>query len=520
MGYNIGIGRNKIIYPKEWVALRPYDVADEADRYYVQMANNAVRVLEKSAMRDFFDGDLDLLRKAGVYLSMWFEDICSNLGIWQTVNRECAKRYGAVLPFYDTSEYYEGEVNVQDLALLLWHFMQTFADPGTIINPENAGLIETAADLADLFDNEYETAPENTRLRDFIHNPAVADDWWKCRELIEWFYLYSYVFVGSFEDVADAVEELLDSYNDMDASVPDLSWDIMDKKFYLLKIEHIFGGRHNLLSLTAAQWCGKITGNPVFDTVHRYPTSYYLYKGLTDNGTFMLQDMCDGKEYEVENNSYGAGDSILSGSKVGETVMVTNLASFKDMHYVVGVTVSEDKSEVMKEVEAKRRNDRLMESQKEIYPLFLKASKGEPAVFVKDLAEMKAFYKQVMPKMSDNFPIQVIPTGATCVGIYCDPVVGIYVAAAAGECVALPSNRFYDKEAARKSALGFYCDADIVTYRTACILHDRDLIPDAALTSVRGYEHGRDFLHRNGRFFIDYFYECCRELDYDPYCVK
>ena len=47
MGYNIGIGRNKIIYPKEWVALRPYDVADEADRYYVQMANNAVRVLEK-----------------------------------------------------------------------------------------------------------------------------------------------------------------------------------------------------------------------------------------------------------------------------------------------------------------------------------------------------------------------------------------------------------------------------------------------------------------------------------------
>ena len=102
------------------------------------------------------------------------------------------------------------------------------------------------------FDGEYETAPENVRLYEFVHNPLVSDDWWKCRELIEWFHMSSYVFIDSVDELADSAEEQID----MNCGSEHLS-----AQFYVLKLEQIFNYRYNLLSLTAAQWCGRIRGS-------------------------------------------------------------------------------------------------------------------------------------------------------------------------------------------------------------------------------------------------------------------
>ena len=56
-----------------------------------------------------------------IRLTGWFEDLCSELGFWSVVNTTCRQRYGKILPFYDTSDYYPGEPNPQDIQLLLWH---------------------------------------------------------------------------------------------------------------------------------------------------------------------------------------------------------------------------------------------------------------------------------------------------------------------------------------------------------------------------------------------------------------
>ena len=505
------MGRKNRIYPKDWLIYKPYTVPDQVDRYYVGLANEVMNLLENSEVSGFFSGHPELMRKAGVYFAMWFEDICSGVGIWRTVNEVCVKRYGVLLPFYDMSEYYEGEVNVQDTALLLWNFLQIYNEHDSVINPENPGLMETACSLAGLFDGEYETAPENVRLYEFVHNPLVSDDWWKCRELIEWFHMSSYVFIDSVDELADSAEEQID----MNCGSEHLS-----AQFYVLKLEQIFNYRYNLLSLTAAQWCGRIRRDPVFDTVHRSPVSYYLYKGEADAERIVLYDLVGDVEYAVERASFNR-DSIpviLGGAKAGETVFITNLVRFKDRYYVAGVIFPEGKDKGVENVRMAREKKSLKEQQKDLYPVFLNASKGQPAVFVKDSAGLRSFYEKSMGfNLKDGVKMPDVPAWAACVAVYCDPVSGMYVSMRGGECVALPSNHFYDKEVAKDQALSFYYDGGMVTYWIACLLHDSNLLPDAALNSLKGYEYGRDFLHRNGSFFLDYFYGCCREYDYDPY---
>ena len=94
--------RVKKIFPAELLAMKPYNNPDSVDLYYVSLANKVMGFLEKSEVADYFIDEL-LIRKASLYLTSWFEDICSNLGMWALVNKECLARYGAMLPFYDVS---------------------------------------------------------------------------------------------------------------------------------------------------------------------------------------------------------------------------------------------------------------------------------------------------------------------------------------------------------------------------------------------------------------------------------
>ena len=99
-------------------------------------------------------------------------------------------------------------------------------------------------------------------------------------------------------------------------------------------------------------------------------------------------------------------------------------------------------------------------------------------------------------------------TEPKCYSIYGDLLNGV---------IALKGNKFYNKEYAKREGIGFYVNNGSVPYRVACILHGQGLIPDAAINSLKGYEYGRDFLHKNGDFFLDYFYHSTREYDLLPY---
>ena len=490
------------VFPADIMSYRPYRNADWVDRYYADMANKAISLLEKSPVGSYFGEDSRLLCKAGMYFSMWFEDICSETGIWRTVNAECSKRYGMLLPFYDMSGYYEGEVNVQDTAFLLWHFMQTFGKDGILINPENPGIAETALALAELFDSEYETAPGNIRLHDFVHNLAVTGDWWRCRDLIEWFLLSSYVFVDSRNVLEDKVEE----YADIQMSE--------DKMVYMLASSQMFESRRNILSLSVPEWLSAITGNVIFKDLERLPPSYYLYKGM-EGTQFFLYDMVEEKEYALGIDSLAGGKKDIERCRKDDTVLFTTILRVGSKYYISGImTEIGGKKTVENSVREEKERRTLKAGQKEVYRDFMNASGGSPVLIVKGVSELKKFFSDALGISLDGkgFPLK---NKEGCYVLYGDPVDGVCISPDNAECIAQPDNPVYNKEKARTEAVSFYCNSGALPYRAACFLHDSDLLPDAAVKSLKGYEYGRDFLHRNGNFFLDYFYHSTRKNDFN-----
>ena len=499
--------RAKKIFPAEWLAIKPYNNPDSVDLYYVGLANKVMGFLEKSEVADYFKDEL-FIRKASLYLVSWFEDVCSNLGMWALVNKECLVRYGSKLPFYDVSKYYEGEVNPQDLSLLLWHFMQVYNEKNTLLNPENPWLLKTALELTNLFDEEYESAPENERLHAFIHNDFIGDNWWECRKLMEWFHMSSYVFLGAPEAVAEAIVD--SEYKGMP----------LPKRMYMAVTEHMFNYKHNLLSLNVQQWLGKITENAVFDKIERSKPSMFMYKGQGST-TFRLYDMVEGKEYGVDMDSFAEGESSIRNYVEDKTLVYTTLVKFNGKYFISGMMTElrgVGNAKINDAIEEMRIQRALESQQKDNYPVFLAASGGEPAVILRDRDAVKKFFVEKLKfTNADEFDMPPIVSNAKCYAIYGDPINGLCISPNNGQCLAIPGNKFYKKDAAKKDGISFYVNNGTVPYRVACMLHDKGLIPDAAINSLKGYEYGRDFLHRNGDFFLDYFYHATREYDLFPF---
>ena len=499
--------RVKKIFPVEWLDMKPYNNSDSVDLYYVGLANKIMDLLAKSDLDEYFKDDV-ILRKASLYFASWFEDICSNLGMWALVNKECNARYGSVLPFYDVSEYYEGEVNPQDISLLLWHFMQVYNEKNTLLNPENPWILKTALDLTRLLDAEYESAPENERLYAFIHNGRIGENWWECRKLLEWFHMFSYVFLGAPEAINESMAD--SEFEDMP----------LPKRMYMTVTEHIFNYKHNLLSLSTWQWLAKITGNAVFDEIERTKPSMFLYKGRKTT-RFWLYDLVEDKEYGVEMDSFADGSMPIRNYEEDKTLVYTTLVRFEGRYYISGLMTElrgVGKGKIDDAVEEMRYQRELESQQKENYSAFLAASGGDPAVIVKDRDAVKKFLVEKMGfTEEDEFDMPAVVSLPKCYSIYGDPLNGVCISPNNGQCIALKGNRFYNKEYAKREGIGFYVNNGSVPYRVACILHGQGLIPDAAINSLKGYEYGRDFLHKNGDFFLDYFYHSTREYDVLPY---
>ena len=90
----------KKIYVKEWMLFQPYERQDEVDTYYVNVANQIA-----ACLKDFVGGRYPehSVHGIAIYLTLWFQDVISQTGIWQAFSEECRKRYGCLVPFM-TSE--------------------------------------------------------------------------------------------------------------------------------------------------------------------------------------------------------------------------------------------------------------------------------------------------------------------------------------------------------------------------------------------------------------------------------
>ena len=486
----------KKIYAIDWKAMHPNKMPTATDQYYVGVANEVMNILKKSGIDNVFPLD-EAIRDAALRLTAWFEDICTGTGFWRTVNETCQKRYGKPLPFYDTSEYYPGEPNPQDVALLLWDIIESWNDD-RFINPENPGLLVTATKIFDIFDSEFEYAPDTDELRDYLTNPALGIDYWATRRAMEWFSLSGYLSLHSRIMLEDALDSIRDEQQ-------------RDILSYTTTLANVLIDKHNMLSLTAAEWLSAAINKPftidhsrlrnrLYTVVNRYATTVQFRDILTGDNVIIEEDSLNEDWLEKYSNKPG-------------TTVSCGFIQFNDKCYQCGTMITDPDSDYIEEYKEKQHNEDYAKSLgKQNYDHFYEASGGKHIIFLKGEKELTDFYTKkagitVTPDLERQLKDMVFKQADDgMLALMATRDQGFLIISLSIPAIKAPDNPFYNEDYAKKHASDLILCSDAIDYSAVCTLLENNYLPDAALNSLKGYEYGRKMLQDNAQFIVDYMF--------------
>ncbi len=286
------------IYIKQWLELKPYDKQITTDSYYLKLSNDikTTLIMQYSLVLMYLnEKEIDLI---SCFLASYFEDIISETNIWISFLDCHTKLYNKKLPFYDTNEYFEGEINEQDISFLIWYFLNTIQED-KFISPFNDFISDVASDVMQILEKEYEYAPENEHLKSFYYIDTNENDYYVVRNLIDTILCNTYLFFTDTSLKLEQRENELIKQNDDENLL-----------MYLQDNRDSFVHKTctRLLSMTGKEWAARVLGkvHPVgvdLLNMSQRITGYFLYKGQDDFDIF-LEHIASGKEFKLTKKSF------------------------------------------------------------------------------------------------------------------------------------------------------------------------------------------------------------------------
>ena len=501
----------KKIYPKKWLELHPYKQTNSVDQYYVGIANEIHKRLYSSTIADAFEEE-ENIRYTSLCLAAWFEDVISQTGIWQAFTAECRKRYGAYLPFYPIKgDYFPDEINLEDIRFLLWHHIQYLCRGISAINPENPGIEQTAQEIYGLLAEEYETAPENERMQEFLYHSAMGEeDFFRYREILDWFHYQCYFNIENVAQCRDEAERLLDD----EKITPEMA----ETLIYATRTSLTFKGRRNLLSLTSPEWLALIgkahPEHQLWGKVKARENSCYLLEKEDDEFLY-VKDLCSEDEGEFKITKKSLNLSAIRSREAGKSTLICELIYFGNAWWQCGMLLENKYNQKMAEYVDDLTKQKEKTNEKAAFHDFIKASGGKSFVFCQSQEEISDFLLNKMDyNLKEGLDIPRINTENGAM-LMANPHTGLHIQFKLCECIKSPDNPNYNKEEAEKNAIMFIVNPDIIPYQLSCILQDEGMLPDAYLNSLQRKEYGQEFIRKNAHFLTDYFHYRCREKDFD-----
>lgn len=289
------------IYIKTWAALKPYDKQAKTDLYYLKICNKVKQALvnDKASFSLHFFLQSDEIDTLSCFLTSYFEDVVSGTNIWNSFAHMHRRLYDKPVPFYDTSNYYDEEVNIQDVSFLIWYFLNTVQAEEFIV-PLNDFIIAASEDVFAVFDKAWEYAPENELLKKIYTIDESETDFYTTRSLIDTLLFNTYLF---FPDTA--VDLLIKENEIIEESGDDenlLSY-LNDNRDNLIHNTHT-----RLLGLRGNEWISEILTeqHPLsihFKNLSPKITGYFFYKGQNEQDIF-IEHIASGKKFSLTKNSF------------------------------------------------------------------------------------------------------------------------------------------------------------------------------------------------------------------------
>lgn len=318
------------IYIKDWFNFKPYDSQTITDSYYLKLCNDVKFALTNNIQSFVLQIYLEKkqLNHLACFLTSYFEDVISETNIWSSFIGVHKRLYKKQLPFYNLNEYYENEINIQDLSFLIWYFVNTIQQE-KFIAPYNDFIIETAKKIIVLFDKEWEYAPENENLKSFYTIDEKEEDFYVARNMIDAILFKSYLFYPDTllklkKVEAEIIKERDESEN--------LMMVLNENRDATLHKKHT-----RLLNLTGKEWAAEIIGSkhPLYSeflNISPKIRGYFFYKGQ-DQADIFLEHIASGKKFKLTKKSFDYSNSL----KEIDSIIFMGIAKWKDEWWFSGI---------------------------------------------------------------------------------------------------------------------------------------------------------------------------------------
>ena len=298
---------NKRIFISDWLELKPYKKQVKTDIYYLNICN---QVKNKIVNSDQFATLSTYLNPSGVnlvscFLTSYFEDLISETNLWNSFISVHTRLYNKSLPFYELDDYYEKEVNYQDVCFLIWYFLNTLQEDH-FISPYNESIFDAASEVTHLLLDHWEYAPENEDLVSYYRLDENEIDYYNARGMIDTLLFKSYLFViDSGLLLSESEEEIYEEHGYSEH----LPLFLNSNRDVMLHRTHT-----RLLSLMGKEWVAEILGkdHPLsVDFLNMSPKidGYFLYKGQNETDIF-LEHIASGKKFNMTKKSFDHSDSL------------------------------------------------------------------------------------------------------------------------------------------------------------------------------------------------------------------
>ncbi|NDV64719.1 DUF3843 family protein [Bacteroides sp. 224] len=475
----------------DWKSFHPDIVETESsDYYYVKVANKLYDSWKFSLMYRELPNYLRLL--ITLQVTAYFEDIISGFCLWQSFTKNHKKRYGSYLPFYTIreGEYYTDEINLQDINFLIWSVMQRDMIDERIINPENPGIQDLAIRFYEILDNEFEKAPINTAFLDCIRKEDYFTDFFKFKELADWFYMDSYLLTN---DSASIYEQQTDFDNeDYNCSRSQL--------LYAIRSNLIFNFKTGPLALPMKEWLsnwleeiGMTEEAAVVKEIESVSNS--LFQLISTDDTYLHIKDTKENTYKVLRSSLGEEHPK------NRSELIASLVKFDNEWHVNGAAIwlSKGKYAEEKENEASLKEDFNIANEK-----LLKATNNYPLAYFKDEAELNQWLSKAFEiNQASNNTSEL--KGKEGIVTFIESGKSLAVMPELAFLIKDERNPYYDQKKAKDQAISalignYPCSAKMVKF-----LLENNMLPDAMINSLQGEKRGLELVQNNKEFMARFF---------------
>lgn len=292
---------NKRIYIQDWLELKPYAKPTAVDDYYLKLSNDVQKVIttDKKAFALQMFLDKEQINLLSCFLTSYFEDLISGTNIWNSFVRMHHRLYGKQLPFYDLDEYYEEEINAQDISFLICYFINSVQEE-KFYSPFSTFFTEAAEKIYKLFDKEWEYAPENEYLKTFYQIDPQEKEYYVARKLIDRVLFDTYLF---YPDTSLRLQEQISEIFENKENDDDVMMYIHNSRDGMM-----FRAHTRLLALKGQVWVAEILGSnhPLhqdFLDISNKILGLFLYKGQDENNIF-IEHIASGKKFNLTKRSF------------------------------------------------------------------------------------------------------------------------------------------------------------------------------------------------------------------------